>query len=286
MLSSIQLKKMNYLIAFTLLTSVFLHVEAFALTKLVFVDDKRNEIEMNVDRKGNVHILTSPIAGDFYYKKSVGEFIFRLEGMDSFNRLALSKLKPYNASFKKVEAKDRRITDTAVWDIRSNGENCGVVKASSSMVKDVGLTIADMVSINNAFAYILGDDLTASPCLNFRVNKANAAQIGFPLYLSTNHGTTLLKEESLLEYGRRVIMPKGAAILTDKILQDVYLHQMPEAARDLYLSVSHGKSNNDRFRLRAVRKSLNMVRKGEWKPKKEEVIPTFSSKAGQSTPIE
>ena len=269
MLSSTQLKKIRSFIAFTLFASVFLHIEASALTKLVFVDDKRNEIEMHVDHKGDTHILNSPVAGDFYYKKSSKEFIFRLEGMEQFYRLPISKVSVQGNRFSKVEVKDRRITDSQIWDILYRDSNCGVVKASTSMVKDVLLDIGDIASINNAFGYVLGADTSSQPCLNLGVSSAVSSQIGFPIYLSTNHGTTMLKEERFLEYGRRVILPKGSVLITDELMQDVYLHQMPEAARDLYLTVANGRSSNSRLKLKAIRKSLEMVKSGEWKPKED-----------------
>lgn len=290
MLSSTHLKKIRSFIAFTLFASVFLHLEANALSKVVFVDDKSNEIEMNIDHTGNVHLVNTPVAGDFYYKKSSEEFIFRLEGMEQFYRLPISKLKPEKASLSKVKSQDRRITDTQVWDISSKGNICGIVKSSKSMVKDLKLTLGDMVSINNAFAYILGEDLRKNPCLNYIITKAVAEEVGFPIYLSTNHGTTLLREERLLEYGRRVLLPKGAILATDEEMQDIYLHQLPEAARDLYMSVGNGRSSNPKMRLSAIRKSMAMVKSGEWKPK-EEVQKSFKeemeelSRAATQTPI-
>ncbi len=272
MLSSTHLKKIRSFIAFTLFASVFLHVEAKALTKVVFVDDKRNEVTMNIDHTGNVHMIDAPIPGDFYYKKSSEEFIFRLDGMQEFYRLPISKLRVERAKFAKVEANDRRITDMQVWDISKGKHMCGITKSSTSMVKDLKLTIGDMTAINNAFAHILGDDLTEHPCLNFTMSKAVADSVGFPVYLSTNHGTTLLKEEVFLEYGRRVLLPKGSILLDDSHLRNVYLHQIPDAAKKVFFTKKNGRNLKpvEKYNVSAIRQVLQKVRTGEWKPVVEE----------------
>lgn len=283
MLSSILLKKKLSLFAFTLVASVFLHMQAYALIKLVFVDEKSNEVEMNVDRDGNVHLINPPIAGDFYYKQKTQEFIFQLEGMTRFYRLPVSTMRVKNMEFRVVESDDVRISDTSLWDMKLGKEVCGLVKGSASMVKDVQVTIKDLSSINNAFAYILGHDLKANPCLNYGVSQAVAEKIGFPIYLSTNHGTTLLKEESLLQYGGRVIMPKGAVLLTDEALFDVYMSQIPEAAKDLYKTLKGGKSSNIKFRLDALREAVRMVRSGKWHAPRDDLFE--SNWDAKGTPI-